>query len=486
MKRTVAFLLIALMVGSLFGCAKTAASNELWIVTEVTTWDRMNGQIAAVAEQFEKDHEGITVRIDILPTDEQERSVYLQSLRTQILRGKGPDAYLLPTSTQLMVDAPRGYTAMTVEPLFSDVVQAMDNGMFRDISSLYDQDEALGKEALKTTVMDAGVVDGKRYVLPLRYDIPVIYADMDYLVDYTEEDFTQQIDAILKMLQEEKDFLAACGFSRLSAEMFTQWLDYDHQKVALDADTIAGVMECFRDNLALAGEELFYYTKLNVRSYCVAPTQTYCRLYAGSLADLVEYAPVYQHNERQLAILPLRSVGGDVVAEVTYYGAVGSGCENPELAYAFVRSFLLEDSQWEENRPQSLNAVGEKGRKVSTANATQVPGLIEDGWPVRVKGSLAPLWIVRKRQFYNPKVSYFDKEIEKRLRKVVLAPLDDGWEQILEAEPDQVRFGGSMNDSFRNLLQSLNDPYDYAPLDVDIQALAEDFWWQLRWHVAEG
>ena len=83
-------------------------------------------------------------------------------------------------------------------------------------------------------------------------------------------------------------------------------------------------------------------------------------------------------------------------------------------------------------------------------------------------------------------MSYFDKEIQKRLRKVVLAPLDDAWEQILEAEPDQVRFGGSMNDSFRNLLQSLNDPENYAPLDVDIQALAEDFWWQLRWHVAEG
>jgi ABC-type glycerol-3-phosphate transport system substrate-binding protein len=150
MKRTVAFLLIALMVGSLFGCAKMAASNELWIVTEATTWDRMNGQIAAVAEQFEKDHEGITVRIDILPTDEQERSVYLQSLRTQILRGKGPDAYLLPTSTRLMVDAPKGYTAITVEPLFPDVVQAMENGMFRDISSLYDKDAELGKEEIMT------------------------------------------------------------------------------------------------------------------------------------------------------------------------------------------------------------------------------------------------------------------------------------------------------------------------------------------------
>ena len=46
----------------------------------------------------------------------------------------------------------------------------------------------------------------------------------------------------------------------------------------------------------------------------------------------------------------MRALDGDLVANITYYGAVGAGCETPELAYSFLRMFLLEETQWEKNR----------------------------------------------------------------------------------------------------------------------------------------
>ena len=36
-----------------------------------------------------------------------------------------------------------------------------------------------------------------------------------------------------------------------------------------------------------------------------------------------------------------------ITALVNYYGAVGADCEQPALAYDFLREFLTEDSQWE-------------------------------------------------------------------------------------------------------------------------------------------
>ena len=489
-KKAVAILLTVLMLVPLFGCGKTAGEgNELWVVTEATTWDHMNGQIAAVAEQFEKDNEGVTVRVDILPLDEQERSVYLQQLRTQILRGAGPDVYLLPTSPDLTVDAAIGYSRISVDPLFSDVQQAMKNGMFRDIAGLYDADAELGKEALKTSVMNAGVVDGKRYVLPLRYDIPVIYADMETmeLEGFSAEDLQKPVDELMAQILELDCLQAARGFNLPSVSVFSRWMDYDEQQVSLDADTISAFLQSYQAVRALRGEN-FYGSKLNVRYYC---TRSYpngmidFRFNTGSLSELVDYAPVYQHEGRELMVLPMRSMGGDVVADVTYYGAVGSGCKDMELAYRFLRQFLLEDSQWERNRPQSQNAVGEKGRKVSTTNSTQMTGLIEDGWPVRIEGSLEPLWVMRKRQFYNRRISY-GPENNKRIRAVVMAELEDHWSDILTQEPDQVRFGSTMNGLFLDMVQSLNDPQTNKPKNADIPALAEKFWWQLRWHVAEG
>lgn len=491
MKKIIAFIMVVLMFGTFYGCtARQTSSNELWIVTEATTWDHMNGQIAVVAEQFEKDHQGITVRIDILPTDTQERSVYIQQLRTQILRGAGPDAYMLPTSNELMVDAARGYEWFSVAPLFPDVVQAMDNGMFRDIGRLYDEDTELDTQSLKTAVMEAGVRDGKRFVLPLRYDIPVIYADVESLaaLGMQQSDLEQDADKLMAQVMELGNPEISGAFALLSTGAFSQWMDYEQQQVRLDAATVSAVL---RNYQTLESQRAQFGAKMNVRNYCnmayeIENGLVRYRLYVGSLTDMVEYAPVYQYEQRELAVLPMRSIGGDVVAQVTYYGAVGSGCKDPELAYSFLRMFLLEESQWEQNRPKSPYAVGEKGRKISTTNGTQATGLIEKGWPVRTQGSLQPLWMVRKKQFYDYKTYYADGVVRDRMKRIGKSQMDTAWEQIFAAEPDQVRFGNSMDEKFSDILTLLNDPETRAPTDVDINALAENYWWQLRWHVAEG
>ena len=173
MKKWITVFLVVTLLCPLLGCGgeKKAA---LWVVTEETTWDRMNGQAWVLQAAFEESHPKVKLNIDILPTEEQERSAYLQKLRTQIMQGKGPDLYLLPTDTMLTIGDAGVVTRVYIEPLFQDVALAMKNGLFMDISAQYDADEALGKESLNTAVMDGGVVEGKRYVLPLRYDIPVI------------------------------------------------------------------------------------------------------------------------------------------------------------------------------------------------------------------------------------------------------------------------------------------------------------------------
>lgn len=79
-----------------------------------------------------------------------------------------------------------------------------------------------------------------------------------------------------------------------------------------------------------------------------------------------------------MIFLPLYSMEGTVIANVTYYAAVSASCPVPELAYQYLRMFLSEDVQWESARRQP-------GR-------TQYQGLLEGSWPVRTTGSTAALW----------------------------------------------------------------------------------------------
>ena len=160
-------LLLGLVMQTMAACAPVSQEKaELWVVTEQSTWDRMNGQLYVLEKAYEEAHSNVDIKVDYLPTDEQERDVYLQQLRTEILQGGGPDCYLLPTDNTLILDEPAQYTYVDVEPLFSDVDLAMRNGLFYDITELYDADDALSKDALNTKIMDAGVVNGIRYVLP--------------------------------------------------------------------------------------------------------------------------------------------------------------------------------------------------------------------------------------------------------------------------------------------------------------------------------
>ena len=57
----------------------------------------------------------------------------------------------------------------------------MATGLFADLTTLYNQDETLQKDVLLEKVMDAGVMDDKRYILPLRYQYPIILTLEDEL-----------------------------------------------------------------------------------------------------------------------------------------------------------------------------------------------------------------------------------------------------------------------------------------------------------------
>ena len=141
MKRTLCCILAAFMLTGLCGCAqKQVETKKLWVVTEVSCSDGMNYQAEMIARRMEQANPGLTVELEILPTDPQEREARLTQLRTIIMSGAGPDVYLLPTGGTLTTDYVNEYhhrvTQTTqVEPLFLDVTQAMRSGQFLDISA---------------------------------------------------------------------------------------------------------------------------------------------------------------------------------------------------------------------------------------------------------------------------------------------------------------------------------------------------------------
>ncbi len=515
----------------LVSCAAQTAVQEpltFQVLTEHSPSDGMNYQLEQIAAAFLAEHDDVTVEIEYLPIDAEERSMYFYQLRVEIMAGRGPDIYLLPTEGILYQEIStvyaEGVEAYEVEPLFADINQAVRNGVFQDISAYYDRDSALHTEALNQAVMDAGVFDGQRYVLPLRYDMPVLLTNPDdsrlmrsddlTLLDVAEQAIAADNPALSIALEMPSDYSA-----------FARVFDYDTGKVLVSQEEIARYLRLYQRVCAIRTEPLADFLAAEFqRIHAKAPEDfidsiqgqdeifppgipRYCEahyfcsvhaywstaglpFYAGDLCNALDNAGIAQYLGLDAAAQPLRTADGAAAAEVTYFGAVGAGCENPALAYRFLREFLSEEAQWELLRPRT---------DFSHADIWNIPpqvqnwGLVEYSMPVRIKGAVPYLWGTIQYQVYGGGVrkwGYTFGDDPKGTAAVAFhntITLTDEDLPILFAPIDEVRFPVTLpeDESMAWALAQLNEE-DGTPTDVDIDALAEQLHQNLWWHLAEG
>lgn len=187
------------------------------------------------------------------------------------------------------------------------------------------------------------------------------------------------------------------------------------------------------------------------------------------MSAAVYNASVSKAKDVDLSIVPLTAADGTLIADVTYYGAVGASCDEPELAYEFLRLFLSEDSQWENN----VN-----GRyDVNPAIA---------GWPVRTVNAAQQIFNNQCRYYKGQDQSIYKPAMIKRIQ--FFEPNDDDfpdWHEII----DLARFSIPMEKIVaERVWYDLNTPIrqNSLPTDVDINALADDIIKQLEWHLYEG
>lgn len=457
----------------------------LHIVTEIINNGELtlNDLLSIVAETYERDHQNVDIQIELLSDKADEREIQMKRIRSEILAGNGPDLFLLPG----------GQTYVSLEPLFSDVELAMRNEAFYDISAFYDADDTMGKEQLNQRIMEAGVLEGARYLLPLYYDIPVVLMNPEKAgisgID-TERLKANVFDTIDALLETEDPMWCAGAYMGMTNnffchDVFPDLLDYSSGEVILTTGEAAAYMERVQKLHSYIGqlppEKNYSFFDSTMLAYVGRGSNWYNSGFPIHIMNLnyaFEYAAIAKSNNWPLEIFPLRATDGSVIANVTYWGAVGAGSKHPDVAYDFLRLFLQEDVQWERIRKQ-----------VVKGSIEVIPwGMVTTGWPVRTGDSVEYIW--RK---YNKSINNYsdsgneDKSWIERIQKLKDIAMWDEDFQILNTQIDEVRFSNKYEKDLSSALVSLNDGANgFAPKDVDIDKLAEDAIWDLKYHLGEG
>lgn len=521
--------LVGLVLQTMAGCTPVSQEKtELWVVTEESTSDGMNYQTEEAAKIFQQEHPEIAVKLEILPTDTTERSIYLKQLRTQIMAGNGPDVYLLPTGSELITDSrmKQNTDRITVEPLFSDIEQAMYAGMFWDLQDYYEADTALNTEGLQQDVMDAGVVDEARYVLPLRYTMPVLLVNRDSQITKSLEaaglSWNDGISDLAAYALDAEDTMLATGLQLPEdTSVFPMLYDYQKGKNLITKDEISEYMRLYQqwyalsnatkqqmienvqeETVAFLNEEFHgYFSDVleefglrfsiesfnSVSQYVISDIywiHSGLPVYSTSLSDVIDSAVLAEALQQQIDMYPLRRNDGSVGAEITYFGAISASCTDAALAYDYLRLFLTEDFQWDGIRPRADRSRDDANYK---ASEVQSYGFVEDSWPVRAIGASSHLYSTL--QYQNTYITYGINETKARLGQVksTMANLTDVDLPILSIDIDEARFPIHLaeEETLAYALSQLNNA-DGTPTDVDIDVLAEKAYQNLWWHLAEG
>lgn len=478
MKNKFAILLVCLIIVFfvLSSCSSTdtpaalSTTEEvtLWVVTDETTSDGMNHLVNLRAEEFAVTYPNVTVKVDILPSEEEERTVYLEEIREKMEQGIGPDVFLFSTRNVLTLEHPKKYTYLRVEQLIPDVEKAMYDGLFADISQYYNADSALGKDTLNKTVMDAGTIGRARYVLPLRYDMPVYYVTEEFdTYGIDRKIFSKPFGKWMETVIDTGDQRLACGAERNSISVHSDLIDYKKNTATISQEELVSYAQLSRQVQLLVKDEADHRSRPLTYLYAAFDQESF-PVHIASLSDALDAAAIARARGQELSMYAVRTLDGDVLADVDYYGAVGASCQNVGFAYEFLRGFLTEEYQWENFRPLPASE--------------QDSGLLAQAWPVRYKDAVESLW--EKLKYQVESVSLVPGT-SNAVDAILAVELEEADVPVLREKIDIVRFPITMPEEYWQMLVSYDHAADSVPELPDVDALADTVIAELQATLAE-
>lgn len=167
--------------------------------------------------------------------DLAEREAIINQLNAEILSGGGPDLFIM-----------EGHRWTEIN-LFPDIEKAMVNGTFLDLTEAMEKEGLSREEDFYTAVLDAGQWEGRQYILPLGFSVPLMVSAADVLnaSSFDLQRAMHTMDTLLTELlriHQEQSILVIASFDALGA-LAQPVLDHEAHEVRLDTAAARRALE---------------------------------------------------------------------------------------------------------------------------------------------------------------------------------------------------------------------------------------------------
>ena len=257
----------------------------------------------------------------VLPNNTEDRETELTRLRTEIMAGEGPDAFILDATVPGTVTD----SGEPLEALFPNVEKSMYSHLFLDLEDMAQSSEIIDLESCNQTVMDVGVTGEGRFLLPLTYTFSGLILDPSILSDPAYV-FTT-LDELLQSDEEALKGIMAWGTFRLFPDCLGLLADYTDQNLLVT-----------QDSLQQAIEQADAFSAFQDETYSQSPA-----LYQGGRTIGANHLMSLAREETEYAVLPIPNPQGGVTAAVTFYAAINANAAYPQEAFDFIELLYSEE-----------------------------------------------------------------------------------------------------------------------------------------------
>lgn len=306
---------------------------------ELTVLSWSNSHIEGVINQFGSLYPEINIK-DKRYFDGDEGGIIEKSV-TELMSGKGPDILILRAED------------------FPNIRKMLDNNTFYDLDKLIKNDESFEINQYNRIALDSGIYEGKRYLMPLYFNIPVMFTTRSFLTNQgfnipeggiTWNDLAQMSGKFLNNDNNKDKYLFSYDFNfeNLIQGSYMKFIDYSKRKSSFDSTEFINLLNIYKElQPAVCPGEVS--KKANVVELLTKGTigimQDNKPIEVSSLLILNSCCRQYMGEDMYMIPFPSDQQKENITGNVRVLAGINANCSKPQEAFKFLTLLLAKDNQ---------------------------------------------------------------------------------------------------------------------------------------------
>ncbi len=285
---------------------------------------------------FNSDHTDCKIEEKLYYNDQYEK--YSEDIQDGLLSNDGADIIV---------------TSPVRIPILSKYI---DKGSFSELDDLYNDDKSINKDDYYSEVMNYGIYKGKRYLIPLSYNIDAFFTTESILeangIDNLGKDISwEDIYKLSEGYQKNKDaksyLLPYLSFSSILKGLDTNAIDIENKTSQLASANAKKALKLYKTiyKSVMPASELNEKASNGDMSALLNNGDILFSNAAISGPQMLWHNYSSFTSEVQPVVYAVKNSNNKVHSNIDLFAAISSKCTNKEAAYEFISMLLSKDSQ---------------------------------------------------------------------------------------------------------------------------------------------